>query len=413
MDFEKIIFLLWIPIIWFIVEILIQIWVKFINKKFQWLIISKDEKPKLSKTGLNKFFIHGYDSELGWTRKPNTSNTEKGKDGEIFWNINSIGARKNPEYDNQKSSISCYGDSFTFCRQVNDHETWEHYLSKLENTNVQNFGVGNYGIDQSILRLKREYPKNKSDIVILAVVPDTICRIVSLWKHYYEYGNTFAFKPRFVLKDNEIKLIKNIIDEKQKFHYYQKYIKQIQEFDYFYKQKFVKEKITFPYSFNIFRNMGRNFSILKWVTKIIIYKKFGKNISKFEWKPMKIIMDINLKWRLKLFQNSNTVILFQKILEHFSKYGFNEKFVPIFVFIPQKDDIEFIKTNYHFYENFINTINDIKGIIFIDITEKFLEISNLDDLYSDDNQYGGHLSKRGNELVANIIHKYLQTIKNN
>ena len=82
MDFEQIIILIWIPIIWLIVEIVIQIWVKLVNKKFQWLIISNDEKPKLSKIGLKKFIHHGYDSELGWIRKPNTTDTEKNKNGE-------------------------------------------------------------------------------------------------------------------------------------------------------------------------------------------------------------------------------------------------------------------------------------------------------------------------------------------
>ena len=56
MDFEQIIILIWIPIIWSIVEIVIQLWVKLVNKKFQWLIISKDERPKLSKTGLSGIF---------------------------------------------------------------------------------------------------------------------------------------------------------------------------------------------------------------------------------------------------------------------------------------------------------------------------------------------------------------------
>ena len=413
MDFEQIIILIWIPIIWSIVEIVIQFWVKLVNKKFQWLIISKDERPKLSKTGLKKFIHHGYDSELGWIRKPNTTNTEKNKNGEAFWSINSIGARTNPEFESQKSTISCYGDSFTFCRQVNDNETWEHYLSKLEKTNVKNFGVGNYGVDQSILRLEREFTNNQTDIVILAVVPDTICRIVSSWKHYYEYGNTFAFKPRFILNNDEIKIIKNSIDQQQKFDYYEKYLADIQEFDFFYKQKFLKEKITFPYSFNIFKNMKRNFSILLWVTKIFFCRKLGKDISDFEWKSMKIIMDINLKWRLRLFQNTDVITLFQKILERFSKYGLNENFVSIFIFIPQKDDIEFIKKNYHFYKNFIDIINGINGIFFIDITEKFLKASNLNELYSDDNQYGGHLSKYGNKLVAEIIYEQLKTIKKN
>ena len=411
MDFEQIIFIISILVIWLIIEILMQIWIKLVHREFPWLIISKDEKPKLDNLGLNKFLKNGYDSQLGWIRKPNTSNYEKNKNGKTSWNINSIGSRINPGFDNQKASISCYGDSFTFCRQVNDNETWEHFLSKLTKMNVQNFGVGNYGIDQSILRLEREYSKNPTEIVILTVVPDTICRIMSIWKHYYEYGNTFAFKPRFILKNNKIELIKNIINEKSKFSIYNKYLKQIQKFDYFYKQKFLKEKIHFPYSLNIFRNMKRNFLILKWITKISLYKKFNKNFSQFEWKPMKIIMDINLSWRLKLFQNSNSITLFQKILERFSNFGSAQNFIPVFAFIPQKDDIEFIKSNYHFYKNFINIINNIDGIFFIDITKNFLKISNLDELYSDDNSYGGHLSKQGNTVVANIIYNELETFK--
>ena len=159
--------------------------------------------------------------------------------------------------------------------------------------------------------------------------------------------------------------------------------------------------------------MKRNFSILLWVTKIFFYRKLGKDISDLEWESMKIIMDINLKWRLRLFQNPDVITLFQKILERFSKYGLDENFVSIFIFIPQKDDIEFIKKNYHFYKNFIDIINGINGIFFIDITEKFLRVSNLNELYSDDNQYGGHLSKHGNKLVAEIIYEQLETIKKN
>ena len=82
------------------------------------------------------------------------------------WTINNEGGRNNLEFENITSKISTYGDSFTFCRQVNDNETWEHYLSEINNSNVQNFGVGNYGIDQSLLRLKKEYSNNSTKIVI-------------------------------------------------------------------------------------------------------------------------------------------------------------------------------------------------------------------------------------------------------
>ena len=153
------------------------------NRNFQWLIINKDKKPNLSKKGLEKFFKHGYDSELGWIRKPLTEHEESGKYGKTKWHIDKNGARENPILEFDKGKISCYGDSFTFARQVNDNETWTYFLSGLLKTNIQNFGVGNYGIDQSLLRLKREIKKYPSDMVILGVVPDTISRILSVWKH--------------------------------------------------------------------------------------------------------------------------------------------------------------------------------------------------------------------------------------
>jgi hypothetical protein len=87
----------------------------------------------------------------------------------------------------------------------------------------------------------------------------------------------------------------------------------------------------------------------------------------------------------------------------------------VFVFIPQKDDLIFIKHKFHFYEKFISEISQIRELRFIDLVSPLLEVKNLDDLYSDDNEYGGHLSKTGNQKVAEIIHAELQKIevKNN
>jgi len=391
-----------------VIEISLYLWISFVRKNFQWLITSKDETPKLSKEGLAKFIPHGYDPELGWIRKPNSFGTEKRKNGTIKWTINSLSARINPEFDNLESKISCYGDSFTFCRQVNDDETWEHHLSKLQNMNVLNFGVGNYGIDQSLLRIKREFPKNRTKIVILAVVPDTITRIMSYWKHYYEYGNTFAFKPKFVLSGNNLKLQKNIIDHESKFNSYHKHLPEIKKLDFFYAQKFKKEKLHFPYAITIFKNFKRNFSIIYWVTKIQFMKKFHHDISEIEWYPMRIIMRINLKWRVKLYKNEGVVALLFAILNEFASYSKEQNFNPIFLFLPQKDDVLFIKKNYHFYEDFLQHLENIDGLTFIDITKHFLKILNLDELYSDDNEYGGHLTNKGNQAVASIIHDALK-----
>ena len=63
---------------------------------------------------------------------------------------------------------------------------------------MKNFGVGNYGLDQAFLRLKKQIKKDdKSKIILLGVCPETIRRNLSLWKHFFEFGNIFNFKPRY------------------------------------------------------------------------------------------------------------------------------------------------------------------------------------------------------------------------
>ncbi len=405
---EIILILVLITAIFVVIETIVFLIIRYVNKKFQWLIIKNDENPVLSHDGLKKFIPLGYDPELGWVRKPNTQHDEKGKNNFVKWSINSIGARSNPGFDNKEALISCYGDSFTFSRQVHDNQTWIHYLSKIKETNVLNFGVGNYGIDQALLRLKREFPKNRTKTVILGVVPDTTSRIVSIWKHYCEYGNTFGFKPRFIIKNNKLSLIANPINDESKFHNYYDEISKIKKYDYFYKNKFKKELLFFPYSLTIFKNFTRNIRIIYWVIKIQMMKKQGKDTFHFDWNPMKIIMNLNLRWRIKLFKDNSTVYLLKKIIEEFVDYSKQENFVPIFIFLPQKDDLLFIRNNYHFYEEFLDKIKKISGLQVLDITKDLLQENNLDQFFSDSNDYGGHYSKEGNQKIASLINKNLK-----
>jgi hypothetical protein len=406
--FQEIIIIIGILIL---IEIILFLWIKFVKTKFQWLITTSDKKPELSKKGLEKFFEHGYNEELGWIRKPNTSHNEIGKEGEVKWTTNNLGARTNPKFDSIHPTISCYGDSFTFCRQVNDDQTWEHFLSKNLNQNVLNFGVGNYGIDQSILRIKKEFPKNSTKIVILGVVPDTISRILSSWKHYYEYGNTFAFKPKFKIHNGEIVVVKNFVNSKNKFFKYLDFLDEIQENDYFYKKKFLKEIITFPYSLTIFKNPKRNFGIIFWVTTNYILKKIKKNSLFYDWKPMQIIMKINLKWRIKLFRDEDAVKIFKKIINMYIEFSKENNFIPIFTLLPQKDDLLEIKKSNDFLKEITNEFKNTPKLFYIDIIEKLLKNSQLDELYSDNNDYGGHFSKEGNEIIAEIIKEFLENKK--
>lgn len=59
--------------------------------------------------------------------------------------------------------------------------------------NFLNFGVGNYGVDQALLRYEKTELTNSIEHVILGFVPETICSINSSWNHYVEFGNFFSF----------------------------------------------------------------------------------------------------------------------------------------------------------------------------------------------------------------------------
>ena len=60
-----------------------------------------------------------------------------------------------PRPQSSELSPSCgsaFGDSMTHGDEVTDDEAWLHRLSERLGCNVQNFGVGGYGLDQAALR---------------------------------------------------------------------------------------------------------------------------------------------------------------------------------------------------------------------------------------------------------------------
>lgn len=407
------------------IELVSYLTINSYRNKFQWLITKKkDAIPKINKKIVQeKYFAKGkgFDPELGWIRKPNSfgydylyyeTNKEK-KYRKTKWTINERGARFNPNHEQLDDKIlSCYGDSFTFARQVNDDETWEHNLSKLGGINALNFGVGNYGLDQALLRLEREFPKNPTKIVIMGVVPDTISRIISYWKHLYEYGNVWAFKPRFELNEKEeLKFVPNLMDKEEKFFKLKEYINELREHDYFYKAKFQKDLLRFPYSFSLIKNPKRNFGIIVGITKQMIKRNLSEKerIAKpYDWPVMDIIRKINLEWTVKLYNDPKTVKLLDRLIDRFIEDSKKFGFKPIFTFLPQKNEVLFYKQQ-EFYKSFIDKIK--KKINVIDTTKNLLEYDDLDSLYSEKTIYGAHYNKQGNAFISEIIYNNLRERK--
>ena len=289
--------------IWLCIECLLWIVFKWLRSDFQWLIMGSDKRPDLDKKALEKFFKTGMDSELGWIRRPYTAGKEKGREGKTTrFSINKHGARHNPGYDEKKSRISLFGDSYAFGRQVDDSQTWSHLVSKELNENILNFGVGNYGLDQSIMRMEREKNNRESELYIILVVPETICRIQSAWKHYSEYGNTFAFKPRFVIKEGKLSLFSNKINKKEKYVNYVNYLDEIKSNDRFFKSKYLRDILTFPYVYSFFKSFKRNGPLVF----SLICAKLSKN-QKIIHNNLKLIIFIKIQEYLYVDESSRIV----------------------------------------------------------------------------------------------------------
>jgi len=109
------------------------------------------------------------DQYLGWTIGSNSSSLEPAG----YYQSNSIGVRSYKEFETTKQEgvvrIAMFGDSFIHSYDVSMNETLAFFIEKetSQQTEVMNFGVGAYGIDQAYLRWKVQGQQYNPDIIII------------------------------------------------------------------------------------------------------------------------------------------------------------------------------------------------------------------------------------------------------
>lgn len=191
------------------------------------------EFPSINKKIIKKYKT--FDQYLGWKPVPTVNHPDNtgsyiGVNRGATYSINNFGSRT---FENsfEEEYIATFGDSFCMCREVNNNETIQYFLSQLTNSFVSNYGVGNYGLDQAVLRLE-SIPLSKSiKHVLMIITPWTIERVISVWKHYCEPGNVLAAKPRFVLENGNLKLVENFIKNVNEFENIRAYKNFLHKYD--------------------------------------------------------------------------------------------------------------------------------------------------------------------------------------
>ena len=392
-------------IFFIILEFSIFILVSFFKKEFQWLITKKDEFPFKKQDEIDYFLKNSFSKDLGWDRKANTKGEELLDESKTNFKINTQGYRKsNNKYT--ENLITVFGDSYAFCRYVNDNSTWEHYLERKIKKQVRNYGVGNYGIDQALLKFDKTKINKKCKIIFLVFVPETISRIHSYWKHYSEFGNKFGFKPIFKLQKKKLIKIDNFLSRHQKIYEIKKNIKKIKKNDLFYKAKFQKRIFRFPYSICYLKNFQINNSIffnlaLFYFSKIFLYEKNNKFFNR----AILTIIKKNILDTYKMYTKDEYTNLFLEIIKNYDKKIKKKKKKLVLIVIPQKIDVFNAKKQKLSYESFFEKLKS--EYFLLDLTKHFIRKKNINEMYVND-KYAGHLSKKGNNFTASKIAKFLK-----
>lgn len=387
-----------------LLEIIIRSLVKFFKKDFMWFITNEDEYPSKLKADIKTFYKKNYSHKLGWNYLPGLNGIEILDGKKTFFKINKLGYRETSNKFKSRKII-LLGDSFAFARYVNDDETWSSYLEKNFKTKICNYGVGNFGLDQAIIKFDTIKNKKSAELIILAIVPETILRIHSIWKHYLEFGNVFGFKPFFIIKKNKLFNVKNPLEKGDNFNTLKKKINSIKRKDVFYSH-FVKYKFSKIYLFTYFRSFFYFNKILYYLTLFKFYKKINSKKSSYYFKKSKaVVLKKNIILSYKFYKSYNKTNLIYKMLINFNNKLKKKRKKLLVLFIPQLMDLKIERDKKEGYINFIKSLN--KKLNIIDFTYYFKKEKNINKYYLED-KYGGHLSKKGNKFVSLKLRKIIK-----
>jgi hypothetical protein len=93
------------------------------------------------------------------------------------------GERIMSNYAYRPCRINTYGNSFTQCHQVSDHETWQEVLAAHLQEPVRNFGIGGWSVYQAYLRMLKEEKHSHARYIIFNIYSDDHYRNLDAWRN--------------------------------------------------------------------------------------------------------------------------------------------------------------------------------------------------------------------------------------
>jgi len=287
--------------------------------------------------------------------------------------------------------IATYGDSFTYCANVRDEDTWQTFLAKKLSSNVLNFGVGAYGSDQAMLKYELQ-SHVRTKIVMLCIFSENINRVVNIYRPFYTHIDPVRLtKPLFVKHGDGFKLVANPVTSAGDLGKLDDpaFLTELAKLDYWYQFDQNLPGLSFPWFFSFFH----------W------------------WRPVLNQLSLSLPHALgplaarsytwNLFDEDYPLAVMCHIVDRFVATARRRDSIPIIVIMPHKDYLQ---------ESMDHGVNRVARLLdhlsrqkypFIDAVQVVADMK--PSRLQLDGWYHGHATREGNQVLADILGRYLES----
>jgi len=173
---------------------------------YDWSVTARSNLDLFEKSlGPDGYFMA--DPDLGWTVAPGRTSA----DGLYKSSREGLRSREaGAVYAGSSDAlVALFGNSFAFSEEVSFEDSLARHLEVDLGTGVRvlNFGVPGYGVDQALLRFRKDGTDWKPRVAILAFIQDDLFRVANIYTFLKVAWGIPLSKPRFVLRDGELVLL--------------------------------------------------------------------------------------------------------------------------------------------------------------------------------------------------------------
>ncbi len=286
--------------------------------------------------------------------------------------------------------LSLYGDSFVFAHDVDDEYAWGNILSEKLNCRVANFGVAGYGTDQAYLRFLYQ-SADQAPITILGFFPENGLRNVNQYRYLLSGGELFSFKPRFILEDENLRLIPLPTITYEELPAFFQAPKQYLAYETFFPgSDYGSVPFSFPYSFHLVQAASQEQTI-NWLLNKPSWEKFlhpGHPTGAFEITTSimeAFVTECNLR-------NKRCLVLFFPSPSSFAWYHEQHTLA----IQPLIDELN---------------AQGIEQLALTPALSQILDGESFCEILSIPERCAGHFNERGNYMIADIVANHLLQIK--